>query len=40
VRALERLMEELSEHERRQLAESLETLNRLFGSQAARRQAG
>jgi DNA-binding MarR family transcriptional regulator len=40
VRALERLMEELSEHERRQLVESLETLNRLFGSQAARRQAG
>jgi DNA-binding MarR family transcriptional regulator len=31
VDALERLMDELSEHERRQLAESLETLNRLFG---------
>jgi MarR family 2-MHQ and catechol resistance regulon transcriptional repressor len=28
---LAQLMDELSEHERRQLAESLETLNRLFG---------
>lgn len=42
VRALESLMEELSEHERRQLAESLETLNSLFGASeaAARRRAG
>ena len=35
VDALERLMDELSEHERRQLAESLETLNRLFGRPSA-----
>ena len=41
VRALDSLMEELSEHERRQLVESLETLGRLFGSRAsARRRAG
>jgi DNA-binding MarR family transcriptional regulator len=32
VRALERLMEELSADERRQLAESLETLSRLLAS--------
>jgi len=38
VRALETLMDELSEHERRQLSESLETLNRLFGSERARRR--
>ena len=30
VRNLARLMDDLSEHERRQLADSLETLNRLF----------
>ena len=35
VRALERLSEELSEVEQRQLAESLETLARLFGSSAS-----
>jgi DNA-binding MarR family transcriptional regulator len=43
VLALESLMDELSEHERRQLAESLEALNRLFArrdSTAARRRAG
>jgi DNA-binding MarR family transcriptional regulator len=38
VRALERLMDDLSEHERRQLSESLETLNRLFGSRGTRQQ--
>jgi DNA-binding MarR family transcriptional regulator len=45
--ALESLMDELSEHERRQLADSLETVNRLFsrrktGAAAtpARRRAG
>jgi DNA-binding MarR family transcriptional regulator len=38
VAALEQLMDELSEHERRQLGESLETLNRLFGSERARRR--
>jgi MarR family transcriptional regulator, 2-MHQ and catechol-resistance regulon repressor len=36
VRALARLSEELSEVERRQLAESLETLERLFGRGSAR----
>jgi DNA-binding MarR family transcriptional regulator len=40
VDALERLMDELSEHERRQLAESLETLNRLFGRPAVSASAG
>lgn len=35
VRALERLSEELSEVEQRQLAESLETLARLFGGPAS-----
>lgn len=33
VRALERLSEELSELERRQLADALETLGRLFGAE-------
>jgi DNA-binding MarR family transcriptional regulator len=33
VRALERLSDELSEVERRQLADALETLGRLFGSE-------
>jgi DNA-binding MarR family transcriptional regulator len=40
VDALERLMDELSEHERRQLAESLETLNRLFGLRESKISAG
>jgi DNA-binding MarR family transcriptional regulator len=40
VRALESLMDELSELERRQLAESLETLTRLFGEPSAGRRAG
>lgn len=43
VHALESLMDELPEHERRQLAETLETLNRLFARRdatAARRRAG
>ena len=44
ARALESLMDELSELERRQLAESLETLKRLFGARDAaipvRRRAG
>jgi MarR family transcriptional regulator, 2-MHQ and catechol-resistance regulon repressor len=35
VRALARLSEELSEVERRQLAESLETLARLFGTESS-----
>ncbi len=36
VHALESLMDELSEHERRQLAESLETLNRLLAGREDR----
>ena len=36
VHALENLMDELSEHERRQLAESLETLNRLLAGREDR----
>jgi DNA-binding MarR family transcriptional regulator len=40
VAALEQLMDELSEHERRQLSESLETLNRLFGRRDARSARG
>ena len=43
VRNLAALMDELSEHERRQLADSLETLNRLFaprGGLSGRRRAG
>lgn len=44
VRALERFMDELSEHERRQLADALETVNRLLvgteSSVSARRRAG
>jgi DNA-binding MarR family transcriptional regulator len=43
VAALEQLMDELSEHERRQLSESLEALNRLFGRRdatGARKQTG
>jgi DNA-binding MarR family transcriptional regulator len=44
VRALDRFMDELSEHERRQLADALETVNRLLvgneSALSARRQAG
>lgn len=44
VRALDRFMDELSEHERRQLADALETVNRLLvggeSSVSARRRAG
>jgi DNA-binding MarR family transcriptional regulator len=44
VRALARFMDELSEHERRQLADALETVNRLLvrtePSVSARRRAG
>jgi DNA-binding MarR family transcriptional regulator len=39
VRALERLSEELSELERRQLADALETLGRLFVTQPAQKRA-
>jgi len=44
VRALDRFMDELSEHERRQLADALGTVNRLLApgepAVSARRQAG
>jgi DNA-binding MarR family transcriptional regulator len=38
VERLAALMDDLSDHERRQLAESLETLNRLFGDRSPNRE--